>query len=158
MFSNSNKRGARRAQGARVAAGVTVAAMAVTALAGCAPTSSQTSVPPTVKLVPTPGNSVPSIQLTPLGATRIGLETVPVTVGQGGVAEFPYTALLYEPNGQPAVYVTSGTLTYTRHFVTVTLIGGGMVTVKSGVTPGDRVVTTGSEELLGVQNGVGEET
>jgi multidrug efflux pump subunit AcrA (membrane-fusion protein) len=54
--------------------------------------------------------------------------------------------------------VTSGTLTYTRHFVTVTLIGGGMVTVNSGVTPGDRVVTTGSEELLGVQNGVGVET
>ena len=83
---------------------------------------------------------------------------MPVTVGQAGNAEFPYTALLYEPNGQPAVYVTSGTLTFTRHFVTVAVIGGGMVIVKSGVTPGDRVVTTGSAELLGVQNGVGEET
>jgi hypothetical protein len=101
---------------------------------------------------------VPSIQLTPLGATRIGLETVPVTVGQGGEATFPYAALLYEASGQAAVYVTSGTLTFTRHVVSVAAINGSMVTVTSGVTPGDRVVTDGSEELLGVQNGVGVET
>jgi hypothetical protein len=30
--------------------------------------------------------------------------------------------------------------------------------VASGVTLGERVVTDGAEELLGVQNGVGEET
>jgi len=153
MSDNSKK---RRARVAVLAAGIAVAVIAV--LSGCTSATTNSSQPPTAKLVPTAGSSVPSVQLTQLGATRIGLETVPVTVGQAGNAEFPYTALLYEPNGQPAVYVTSGTLTFTRHFVTVAVIGGGMVIVKSGVTPGDRVVTTGSAELLGVQNGVGEET
>jgi multidrug efflux pump subunit AcrA (membrane-fusion protein) len=81
-----------------------------------------------------------------------------VSAGPGGAATFPYAALLYEPNGQTAVYVSAGTLTYTRHFVKVDVINGGQVTVTSGVTPGERVVTDGAEELLGIQNAVGEET
>jgi multidrug efflux pump subunit AcrA (membrane-fusion protein) len=158
MFSNSNTRGARHPRWARIAAGATVAAAVATALAGCTSSSSTTAIPPTATLVPTQGSSVPSVELTQLGETRIGLETQAVTVGANGEANFPFAALLYEPNGQAAVYVKSGQFTFTRHFVTVDLISGGVVIVKSGVTPGDRVVTTGSEELLGVQNGVGEET
>jgi multidrug efflux pump subunit AcrA (membrane-fusion protein) len=96
--------------------------------------------------------------LTPLGAERIGLETAPVTVGQGGEATFPYSALLYEPDGRAAVYVASGKLTFTRHIVDVDTINGNTVVARSGVTDGERVATDGSEELLGVQNGVGEQT
>lgn len=139
---------------------VLAAAAAVAAiLSGCAATTTNsTPQPPTARLVPTAGSSVPSVQLTQLGATRIGLETAQVTVSPAGEATFPYTALLYEPDGQAAVYVASGPLTFTRHFVDVDTISGWVVTVKSGVTPGNRVVTDGSQELLGVQNGVGEET
>ena len=96
--------------------------------------------------------------LTPLGAQRIGLRIAAVTAGSGGTATFPYAALLYEPNGQAAVYVATGTLTFTRAFVAVDTITGNVVVVKSGVAPGQRVATDGAEELLGVQNGVGEET
>jgi hypothetical protein len=153
MTDNSKK---PRARVAVLAAGVAAAATAV--LSGCTTTPTVTSQAPTAKLVPTAGSSVPSVQLTQQGANRIGLETAVVTLGQGGEATFPYTALLYESNGQAAVYVTSGPLTFTRHFVNVDTINGQVVTVKSGVTPGDRVATDGSEELLGVQNGVGVET
>ena len=154
MSDNSKK---RRARVAVLAAGVAAAVTAV--LSGCAPTTpTTTSQPPTAKLVPTAGSSVPSVQLTQLGANRIGLETARVTVGQGGEATFPYAALLYEPNGQAVVYVASGQLTFTRRTVDVDTISGQVVTVKSGVTPGDTVATDGSQELLGVQNGVGEET
>lgn len=146
----------RRMRLAGLIAGVAVAA--TTGLAGCATTSSTATPPPTSKLVTLPGSSTPSVVLTQLGAQRIGLETATVSAGPGGEAAFPYTALLYEPNGQAAVYVTNGTLTFTRHFVTVGAISGNQVTVTSGVTPGDHVVTDGAEELLGVQNGVGEET
>ena len=135
------------------------AALAATAgLAGCASLASSAAQSPTSKLVTLPGTATPSVVLTPLGAQRIGLETAPVSAGPGGAATFPYSALLYEPNGQMAVYVSAGTLTYTRHFIKVDAVSGGQVTVASGVTLGERVVTDGAEELLGVQNGVGEET
>jgi len=153
MSDNSKK---RRARVPILVIGVAAAVIAV--LSGCAKTPTAASQPPTAKLVPTAGSPVPSVQLTPLGAVRIGLETAKVTVGQGGEATFPYTALLYESNGQAAVYVASGPLTFTRHFVDVDTISGQVVTVKSGVTPGVTVATDGSEELLGVQNGVGVET
>ena len=142
MSDNSNKHHLRSGRGAwstRWSRGaVLVAVAAVTAaLAGCASSAtSAPSQPPTAKLVPTAGSSVPSVQLTQLGATRIGLETAPVAVGQGGEATFPYSALLYESNGRAAVYVSSGPLTFTRHFVTVDTINGTVVTVTSGVTPG----------------------
>jgi hypothetical protein len=159
MFSNSNNRGARRARRARAAAGVAIVVTAVTAaLAGCSTSSSVASQPPTFKVTTTPGSSEPTITLTQLGATRIGLETAPVSVGQSGEATLPYSALLYEPNGRAAVYVSTGTLSFQRAFVTVGAIGGDTVTVTSGVTPGQRVATDGAEELLGAQNGVGEET
>ena len=135
------------------------AAVAATAgLAGCASSASSAAQSPTSKLVTLPGTMTPSVVLTPLGAQRIGLETASVSAGPGGAVTFPYAALLYEPNGQTAVYVSAGTLTYTRHFVKVDAINGGQVTVASGVTLGERVVTNGAEELLGVQNSVGEET
>ena len=135
------------------------AAVAATAgLAGCASSASSAAQSPTSKLVTLPGTATPSVVLTPLGAQRIGLETAPVSAGPGGAATFPYAALLYEPNGQMAVYVSAGTLTYTRHYVKVDAVNGGQVTVASGVTLGERVVTDGAEELLGIQNGVGEET
>lgn len=135
------------------------AAVAATAgLAGCASSASSAAQSPTSALVAPPPTAAPNVVLTPLGAQRIGLETAPVSAGPGGAATFPYAALLYEPNGQTVVYVPTGTLTYTRHFVKVDAITGGQVTATSGVTPGERVVTDGAEELLGVQNGVGEET
>jgi hypothetical protein len=143
---------------ARATALVTVTAALAAVLAGCSAASSTAPPPPTSKLVRVPGSSEPSIVLTQLGAERIGLETASVTAATSGEATFPYAALLYEPNGQAAVYVATGTLTFTRAFVTVDTITGGVVVVKSGVSPGARVVTDGAEELLGVQNGVGEET
>jgi len=168
MTDNSKKRGARGRQGpdashrsARPAWATlltVVAAAIVGLLAGCSPSASTASPPPTSKLVRVPGRSELSIVLTQLGAERIGLKTAAVTAASGGGARLPYTALLYEPNGQAAVYVVTGTLTFTRAFVTVETITGNVVVVKSGVSPGQRVATDGAEELLGVQNGVGEET
>jgi hypothetical protein len=153
MFGNSKKRHARA-----MAAVAATAAAATALLSGCAATSSETTLSPTSQVVQVPGSSEPNIVLTPLGAERIGLETQPVTVDSSGQATFPYTALLYESNGQAAVYVESAQLTFTRHFVTVTTVVGNTVTVTSGVTPGDRVATDGSEELYGVQNGVQQQS
>jgi hypothetical protein len=132
------------------------AALAATA-AGCSSSGSQASQPPTAQVERT-GHGM-SVVLTPLGAQRIALRTGRATAAPGGQVAVPYDALVYEPTGEPAVYVATGTLTYTRYLVPVTVIAGQTVYLKPGILPANAtVVTQGAEELLGVQNGVGEET
>jgi hypothetical protein len=132
------------------------AALAATA-AGCSSSGSTASPPPTAQLERTSHGL--SVVLTPLGAQRIALRTGRATAAPGGQVAVPYDALVYEPTGEPAVYVATGTLTYTRYLVPVTVIAGQTVYLKPGILPANAtVVTQGAEELLGVQNGVGEET
>jgi hypothetical protein len=132
------------------------AALAATA-AGCSSSGSEASQPPTAQVERT-GHGM-SVVLTPLGAQRIALRTGRATAAPGGQVAVPYDALVYEPTGEPAVYVATGTLTYTRYLVPVTVIAGQTVYLKPGILPANAtVVTQGAEELLGVQNGVGEET
>ena len=137
-------------------AAAAAAALAATA-AGCSNSGSGTSQPPTAQLEKTSHGL--SVVLTPLGAQRIALRTGQATAGPGGEVAVPYDALVYEPTGNPAVYVATGPLTYTRYLVPVTAITGETVYLKARSLPtGATVVTRGAEELLGVQNGVGEET
>jgi hypothetical protein len=132
------------------------AALAATA-AGCSSSGSTASPPPTAQLERTSHGL--SVVLTPLGAQRIALRTGRATAAPGGQVAVPYDALVYEPAGEPVVYVATGPLTYTRYLVPVTVIAGQTVYLKPGGVPaGATVVTQGAGELLGVQNGVGEET
>jgi hypothetical protein len=55
------------------------------------------------------------------------------------------------------IYTVTGPLTYTLVTVSVRSIQGGLVYL-TGLAPGTHVVTVGGEELLGVQDGVGEQT
>ncbi len=133
-----------------------VAAAAMAMLAGCGPSSTgggQQAPPARMERV---GPNL-SVVLTPVGAQRLGLETA-VTTAAGKRTLVPAQALLYEPDGQTAVYVKTGALSFTVQFITVAVINGNEVVVSHGLAPGTVVVTVGSEELLGVQNGVGVET
>ena len=133
-----------------------VAAAAIALLAGCGPSSAGggRELPP-ARVEQVGGNL--SVVLTPLGASRLGLRTASATAA-GTQTIVPYQALLYEPDGQTAVYAETGTLSFTIQFITVAAINGNQVVVSQGLTPGTVVVTQGAEELLGVQNGVGVET
>ena len=151
-----NGRPARQMTGRAALACAAAAALATTA-AGCSSSGSTASPPPTAQLERTSHGL--SVVLTPLGAQRIALRTGRATAAPGGQVAVPYDALVYEPAGEPAVYVATGALTYTRYLVPVTVIAGQTVYLKPGSVPaGATVVTQGAEELLGVQNGVGEET
>lgn len=135
-----------------------VVAIGIGGLAGCgaaAAPAPRVAPPARMELVG-PGR-IPCVVLTPLGAQRIGIQTAPATT-QGTQVVIPYSALLYEPNGQTAVYTKISALTFTRQFVTVSSINGNQVLLSGGLMPGAEVVTQGGEELLGVQNGVGVET
>ena len=133
---------------------IVVAAIAVLAACGPTATSGVREVPPARMERIGPNLSV---ALTPLGAARVGLQTASATAS-GKATIVPVQALLYEPNGQAAVYTKTGALAYTIQFITVAAINGGQVVVSHGLAPGTVVVTQGAEELLGVQNGVGVET
>jgi hypothetical protein len=151
-----NGRPARHITGRAALACAAAAALATTA-AGCSSSSSTASPPPAAQLERTSHGL--SVVLTPLGAQRIALRTGRATAAPGGQVAVPYDALVYEPAGEPAVYVVTGALTYTRYLVPVTVIAGQTVYLKPGILPANAtVVTQGAEELLGVQNGVGEET
>jgi len=151
-----NGRPARHGTG-RVALACAAAAALATTAAGCASGGSEGAPPPTAQLERTSHGL--SVVLTPLGAQRVALRTGRATTAAGGQVTVPYNALVYEPAGEPAVYVVTGPLTYTRYLVPVTVINGQTVYLKPGSLPATAVVVTqGAEELLGVQNGVGEET
>jgi hypothetical protein len=154
-----NRRRAGHTTG-RAAAACAAAAALTAAIAGCSSGGTSASQPPTARLERTSHGT--SVVLTPLGARRIALRTGPATPAKGtakGEVAVPYDALVYEPGGDPAVYVATGALTYTRYPVPVTAITGNTAYVKAGSLPANAVVVTqGAEELLGVQNGVGEET
>jgi hypothetical protein len=129
-----------------------VAVAAVAMLAGCGPSTTTGG-----------GERAPaqfvhgSVVLTPLGLQRLALKTATATAS-GKQTIVPAGALLYESNGQTAVYTQTTPLIYTIQFITVATISGGVVFVSSGLAPGTVVVTAGSIELLGVQNGIGVET
>ena len=144
-------------QAARAALACAAAAALAATAAGCSSGSGTAAPPPAAQLERTSHGL--SVVLTPLGAQRIALRTGHATAAPGGQVAVPYGALVYEPAGEPAVYVATGPLTYTRYLVPVTVIAGQTVYLKAGSLPaGAAVVTQGAEELLGVQNGVGEET
>ena len=131
--------------------------IAVAALAGCNRTSVAAGPPPPAHVTPGPHGAV-SVVLTPLAAQRVGIQTaVAVSASRGRQAVVPYSALLYQPNGDSAIYAVSGPLTYTLVPVAVARILGNQVYL-TGLHPGTTVVTVGGEELLGVQDGVGVQT
>lgn len=145
-----------RTKNGRLGATLLIVAVATALLAGCGPssTSGGREVPPA--RVERIGPNL-SVVLTPLGLERVGLQTATATAA-GKQTIVPVGALLYEANGQTAVYVKTGAFIYTIQFITVAGINGNSVVVSQGLAPGTVVVTQGAEELLGVQNGVGVET
>ena len=141
----------------RSAAGAVIAAAAVlAALTGCGATSAP-GEPATARMAHTGPHGALSVVLTPLGAQRVGVQSAAATAAGGGRSVVPYSALLYQPDGTSVVYTVTGPLTYTLATVSVASMQGSQVYL-TGLTPGTTVVTTGGEELLGVQDGVGEQT
>ena len=126
-------------------------AAAVAMLAGCGPSTTTGSEQAPAQFVHG------SVVLTPLGKQRLDLQTA-TSAAAGKQTIVPVGALLYEANGQTAVYTQTSALVYTIKLITVATINGNVVFVSSGLAPGTVVVTAGAIELLGVQNGVGVET
>jgi hypothetical protein len=96
------------------------------------------------------GSATKRVVLTEQAVTRLGIETA--TVGGPTV---PYSALLYDVNGDTWVFEVTGPRTYQRTKVDVKLVDRDTVVLTRGPAPGRTVVTVGAAALYGTELGTG---
>ena len=117
--------------------------------------------------------------LSELGAERIGLQTaraqgipapppiVTTSVGplgvthnvvkqqsRGAAVSIPYASVVYDPSGRTYTFVAVGKLTYVETPISIASISGKTAYLRRGPRAGAQIVSTGAEELYGVQTGV----
>jgi uncharacterized membrane protein len=110
------------------------------------------------------GTDTKKVVLTEQAVTRLGLRTAPVgrrTVSPAGRTAtrttVPYSALLYDTEGDTWVYEVVGAQMYLRKKVDVETVEGETVVMTHGPAAGATVVTVGAAMLYGTELGVGEE-
>lgn len=96
----------------------------------------------------TDGSDVATITLTEDAARRIDLRTTAVRA-VGGHLVIPYSAVLYDPEGETWTYMSPEHLVFYRAPIAVDRIVGNRAILTSGPPPGTDVVSVGQSELLG---------
>lgn len=132
-------------------------ALAVIPLAGCnrAEEEAAASGPEPAKVEPVEGSEdLHLVTLTSDAAKRIDVQTTEVR-SRGGRTIVPYSAIVYETNGDTFVYTNPEGLSFVREQITVRTIEGDEVIVSKGPAVGTKVVTVGVAELFGAEHGVG---
>ena len=110
-----------------------------------------------VTLQPIPGTGLERITLSPIAAYRIGIKTAPVERAAASLERIPYAAVMYSPDGSTYVYSSPSHLTFVRAPIAIARIAGEAAYLRDGPPPGTQVVTVGSDELLGTEEGVQDE-
>jgi hypothetical protein len=141
-----------------------IAALAAASLqfAGCKDGSSYTKVEP-AHVEHKEGEHISKLTLTEKAMERLAVETTPVREGKvDGAPEaeasrivVPYSALIYQADGNAFVYTSPEPRVFVRHPVEVDYIEGDMVVLKTGPAAGTQVASVGVTELFGTEFGVG---
>lgn len=76
--------------------------------------------------------------------------------GGGQRKIIPYTAVLYDPQGDTWTYTTAEPLVFVRHPITIDYIEGDEAILTDGPQIGTSVVTVGAAELFGLEFGAGK--
>jgi hypothetical protein len=105
------------------------------------------------KIEPVEGADVNRIILTAKAAERLDIQTVPVHTAEGTTI-IPYSAVVYDPNGEAWTYTSPEPLTFVRQSITIGRIEGDQAFLSDGPSPGTAVVTVGAAELYGAELGV----
>jgi hypothetical protein len=90
-------------------------------------------------------------------AAPAGSSTSTSVAGTGRTLAVPYSAVVYDPNGQAWVFTNPQPLQFIRAPVTIDQIQGDTAILSSGPAVGTLIVRMGAEELLGTEYGVGHE-
>lgn len=142
-----------------VAAGVLAASIG---LAGCGSTvaSAPTTSAPPVQLRAAAGSDLKIVTLNAQAVTRLAIATAVVRRAPlpphhlrraAAATVIPYSAVVYDERGATWTFVTTAPRSYVRRSITVDHIDGESAYLSAGPAVGTKVVTTGSEELLGAE-------
>ena len=118
----------------------------------CSETSSYTYVAPAT--IEELSEDLWQIELTELGAERIGIETIEVNGAEG--LSIPYSAVMYHFDGSTWTYTNPEPLVFVREAIDIDVIDGDVAFLHSGPTVGTAVVVIGAAELYGVEFGIGK--
>ena len=128
----------------------------VVLLGGCQKHSTNLHHDPPAHVEHVNGEDVARVTLTAQAVERIDLQTGRVVEEPTGAAKtVPYSALLYEANGDTWVYTSPQPRTFVRHEVDVDRIEGDQVFLAAGPAVGTVIATQGVAELYGTEFEVG---
>jgi hypothetical protein len=135
-----------------------LAVAACAALTGCgssAPAADEGDSMASVE--PIKGTDLKRITLAPAAAASIGIRTAAVRTAPRKLETIPYGAVMYGPEGDAFAYVSPRRLTYVRHPIEIDHLSAKLAYLRKGPAPGTAVVTVGTAELLGNEEGVQED-
>jgi len=125
-------------------------------LSACAKSSdSEASGDGPAKLVETANPDVQQVVLTEEAATRLDIQMT-ATTGFAGAAIIPYASVVYDADGAAWAYTSPKPLTFVRTPITVASIDGDEAHLSAGPASGTEVVTVGTAELFGTEQGIGQ--
>jgi len=119
-------------------------------LAACGPKAATTveKVNPS-ELKEIEGSELKQVILTEKAAERIGVQTVPVS----GMT-VPYSAVIYDTEGNTWIYTNPEPLTFVRASVVIDRIEGDQAFLSQGLESDAPIVTVGVAEIYGAETGV----
>ena len=103
---------------------------------------------------PIEGTSLNRVTLTQKAAERLGIETAAVQdqeVGGAPAKVLPYSAVLYDANGDTWTYTNPEPLVFVRHRISIDRVDGESAILSEGPDVGTKVVTVGAAELIGTE-------
>jgi multidrug efflux pump subunit AcrA (membrane-fusion protein) len=117
-----------------------------------------------VQVEDTPGTDAKTLIFTEAAMSHLDVQTAPVKEIEasregkdvGRRLAVPHSALIYDAEGEPWVYVSSAPDTFLRKHVAIDFMDDDHIFLTTGVTAGENVVTVGVPELRGAEFGVGE--
>ena len=117
-----------------------------------------------VQVEDTPGTDAKTLIFTEAALSHLDVQTAPVKEIEasregkdvGRRIAVPHSALIYDAEGEPWVYVSSAPDTFLRKHVAIDFMDDDHIFLSTGVAAGETVVTVGVPELRGAEFGVGE--
>jgi hypothetical protein len=100
------------------------------------------------------GSKIKQVTLTEQAVGRLGLQMTAI-VDEAGTKVIPYSAVVYDENGATFAFTSPASLTYVRSPITVARITGEKAFLIDGPATGTQVVTVGTAELYGTEQGLG---
>jgi hypothetical protein len=102
------------------------------------------------KLEPIKGTDAQRVIFDAEAAKRVGLQTAAIREN-GPETVIPYSAVIYDAEGNAYTYTAPEPLTYVRKEIEIDRVDGNSVVLSDGPPAGTKVVTVGAAEVYGTE-------